>query len=83
MGALVIDFYNPVEKQTIGRASVIAKLYVKREKREDDPIPLIELRGTFPITMRTNPNIKIGEFDLALTTSFANKSSQIPSSIQI
>ena len=71
MGALLIDFYNPKAKLTIGRANVIAKLYIKREKRQDDPCPLIEMRGTFPITMTTNPNIKIGEFDMAMTTNFA------------
>lgn len=72
MGALIIDFYNPADGYTIGTSKVIVKLYMKRCKGPADTQPLIELRGTFPITLTGNQNVKIGEFDLAITTQFAD-----------
>ena len=70
MGALIIDFYSPLEGLTIATSKVIVKLYMKRAKRADDMGPLLELRGTFPITLVGNEKIKIGEFDMAITSSF-------------
>jgi len=72
MGALVIDFYSVQEGLTIGTSKVIVKLFVKREKKAGDMSPLLEMRGTFPITLTGNNNIKIGEFNMSLTTSFNN-----------
>ena len=72
MGAIVIDFYSVLEGFTIGTSKVIMKLFVKREKKPGDMSPLVELRGTFPITLTGNNNIKIGEFSLSITSSFAN-----------
>ena len=72
MGALVVDFYSATDGLTIGTSKVIAKLFVKREKKPDDMSPLLEMRGTFPITLTGNNSIKIGEFNLAVTTSFGN-----------
>lgn len=40
--------------------------------------PLIELRGTFPITLVGNNDTKIGEFSMSVTSSFQNKMSPIP-----
>ena len=40
--------------------------------------PLIELRGTFPITLVGNNDTKIGEFSMSITSSFQNKMSPIP-----
>jgi hypothetical protein len=48
------------------------KLFIKREKKAGDMSPLVEMRGTFPITLTGNNNIKIGEFNLSVTSSFAN-----------
>jgi hypothetical protein len=78
MGALVIDFYSVQEGLTIGTSKVIVKLYIKRAKASGDMSPLIELRGTFPITLIGNNDAKIGEFSLAITSSFSNKTSPIP-----
>jgi hypothetical protein len=72
MGALVIDFYSVQEGLTIGTSKVIVKLYVKREKKASDLAPLVEVRGVFPITLTGDNNIKIGEFSLAITSSFSN-----------
>lgn len=71
MGALIVDFYNPLEGFTIGTSKIIIKLYLKRCKGPTDTQPLVELRGTFPITLTGNTNVKIGEFDMAITSSFA------------
>ena len=76
MGALVIDFYSVQEGLTIGTSKVIVKLYVKRVKQAGDLAPLVELRGTFPITLTGNNDIKIGEFDLAITSSFGSQPTQ-------
>ena len=38
--------------------------------------PLVELRGTFPITLTGNNDVKIGEFDLAITSSFGSRTTQ-------
>ena len=54
------------------------KLYIKRAKAPGDMSPLIELRGTFPITLIGNNDAKIGEFSIAITSSFSNKTSPIP-----
>ena len=54
------------------------KLYIKRAKAAGDMTPLIELRGTFPITLIGTNDTKIGEFSLAITSSFSNKTSPIP-----
>ena len=70
MGALIVDFYNPKEGLTIATSKVIVKLYLKRLKRHDDMSPLVELRGVFPITLVGDENVKIGEFELAITSSF-------------
>lgn len=72
MGALIIDFYNPEDGYTIGTSKVIVKLYLKRCKSREDLSPLIELRGTFPITLTGNQSVQIGEFDLMITSSFAD-----------
>ena len=81
MGALVVDFYSAADGLTIGTSKVIAKLFMKREKKPTDTSPLLEVRGTFPITLTGNNNIKIGEFNMAVTTSFGNQMSQIPQSV--
>ena len=73
MGALVVDFYSVQEGLTIGTSKVIVKLFIKRMKQAGDMAPLVELRGTFPITLTMNNDVKIGEFSLAITSSFANK----------
>ena len=78
MGALVIDFYSVQEGLTIGTSKIIVKLYIKRHKQPGDMAPIIELRGTFPITLLGNNDAKIGEFSLAITSSFTNKTSPIP-----
>lgn len=43
--------------------------------------PIIELRGCFPITTIGNNDVKIGEFNLSITSSFGNKTTPIPDSI--
>lgn len=78
MGALVIDFYSVQEGLTIGTSKIIVKLYIKRAKQPGDMSPLIELRGTFPITLVGNNDTKIGEFSMSITSSFQNKMSPIP-----
>jgi hypothetical protein len=78
MGALVVDFYSVQEGLTIGTSKIIVKLYIKRHKQPGDMAPMIELRGTFPITLIGNNDAKIGEFSMAITSSFTNKSSPIP-----
>ena len=80
MGALTIDLYSVQEGQTIGTSKVIVKLYIKRHKQPGDMAPVVELRGTFPITLAGNNSIKIGEFDLSIVSSFGNKMSPIPNS---
>jgi hypothetical protein len=72
MGAIIIDFYSPIEGLTIGTSKIILKLYMKREKAAGDLSPLIGLRGTFPITLTGNQSVKIGEFELSMTSSFAD-----------
>ena len=62
MGALIVDFYNASNGYTIGTSKVIVNLYLKRCKKEGDMNPLIELRGTYPITLTGDLNKKIGEF---------------------
>ena len=47
-------------------------------KMPGDMAPMLELRGTFPITLTGNNDVKIGEFSLAITTSFGNKTTSIP-----
>lgn len=78
MGALVIDFYSVQEGLTIGTSKIIAKLYIKRHKQPGDLGPIIELRGCFPITLTGNNDIKIGEFNLSITSSFGSKTTPIP-----
>ena len=78
MGALIIDFYSVQEGLTIGTSKIIAKLYIKRAKAAHDMSPLIELRGTFPITLTGNQDVKIGEFSLSITSSFGGKMTAIP-----
>lgn len=70
MGALVVDFFDTDLNQTIGTSRVILKLYLKRERTAGDKFPMLELRGAFPITLTGNPNVKIGEFSISLTTNF-------------
>jgi len=72
MGALVVNFYSVQEGLTIGTSKVIVKLYIKRHKQPGDMAPIIELRGTFPITLIGDLDYKIGEFSFALTSSFTN-----------
>ena len=74
MGALIIDFYSVQDGMNIGTSKVIVKLFVKRQKIPTDTDPLIELRGTFPITLTGNQNVKIGEFNLAITSQFGGPS---------
>ena len=81
MGALVIDFYSVQDGFTIGTSKIIAKLFLKRRKAPGDMSPILELRGTFPITLVGNNDTKIGEFSLSITSSFANKMAEIPDSI--
>jgi hypothetical protein len=73
MGALVLDFYSVQEGLTIGTSKIIVKLFIKRRKQPGDMAPLLELRGTFPITLTMNNDVKIGEFSIAITSSFGNK----------
>jgi hypothetical protein len=54
------------------------KLFLKRRKQPGDMAPILELRGTFPITLVGNNDVKIGEFDLSITSSFTNKMVEIP-----
>ena len=78
MGALIVDFYSVQDGQTIGTSKIIVKLYLKRMKQPGDMSPILEVRGTFPITLVGNNDIKIGEFSMAMTTSFASKMTEIP-----
>ena len=80
MGALVIDFYSVQEGLTIGTSKVIVKLYVKRAKQAGDMAPLVEVRGVFPITLTGNTDVKIGEFSLAITSSFGQSVAPIAGS---
>tara|TARA_B110000285_G_C14773527_1_gene445130 strand:- start:2 stop:595 length:594 start_codon:yes stop_codon:yes gene_type:complete len=80
MGALAIDFYSVQEGLTIGTSKIIVKLYIKRHKQPGDMAPVVELRGTFPITLAGNNSVKIGEFDLSIVSSFGNKTNPIPNS---
>ncbi len=70
MGALVIDFYSVQEGLTIGTSKIIVKLFLKRAKSASDTSPLLELKGTFPITLTGNNDVKIGEFAFSMTSSF-------------
>lgn len=45
-------------------------MYLKRERYAGDQFPMLELRGSFPISLTGNPNVKIGEFAIAITTNF-------------
>jgi hypothetical protein len=47
-------------------------------KQPGDMSPILEVRGTFPITLVGNNDVKIGEFSMAMTTSFASKMTEIP-----
>ena len=78
MGALVVDFYSVQDGVTIGTSRIIVKLYLKRMKQPGDMAPILEVRGTFPITLVGNQDVKIGEFSMAMTSSFVNKSTPVP-----
>lgn len=53
-------------------------MYIKRHKQPGDMAPILELRGTFPITLTGNNDVKIGEFNLSITSSFTSKMTPIP-----
>lgn len=69
MGALQIDFFDAVTGYTIATSKVIVNLYIKRKKKANDPSPLIEMRNVvYPITLIGDHNVKIGEFEITITS---------------
>ena len=71
MGALHIDFFDAVTGYTIATSKVIVNLYIKRKKKMNDPSSLIEMRNVvYPITLIGDHNVKIGEFDISITSKF-------------
>ncbi len=69
MGALQIDFFDATTGYTIATSKVIVNLYIKRKKKANDPSPLVEMRNiVYPITLIGDHNVKIGEFEISITS---------------
>lgn len=69
MGALQIDFFDATTGYTIATSKVIVNLFIKRKKKANDPSPLVEMRNiVYPITLIGDHNVKIGEFEISITS---------------
>jgi hypothetical protein len=69
MGALQIDFFDATNGYTIATSKVIVNLYIKRKKKANDPSSLVEMRNiVYPITLIGDHNVKIGEFEISITS---------------
>ncbi|CDW78943.1 c2 domain-containing protein 3 [Stylonychia lemnae] len=60
MGVLVIDFFDTEKNQTIGTSKIMLKLYIK---------------SAFPIVLTGNHNVKIGQFNISIVSSYADQNS--------